>query len=576
MSQVSNEFEKGTKAVVYARVSSSKQTKVGDGLGSQQTRCREYAKYKGLDVIETFSDDMSGSITTRPGMKAMLSFLRGHSKKQPVVVIIDDISRLARGIEAHLQLRAAIGQAGGILKSPTIEFGEDSDSILVENMLASVSQHQRQKNAEQTINRMRARTMNGYWCFQAPIGYRYQRTAGHGNLLVRDEPYASILAEALEGYASGQFDTQVEVKRFLESQADFPKDLNGTEIRNQRITDMLTRPVYAGYIQAPNWNVSLRKGHHEGLVSYETYLKVQQRLREGAKAPARKDINEDFPLRGFVTCGDCDKPLTACWSKSKTGAKHPYYLCHNKGCASYRKSIRRDQMEGEFEKVLRAMQPGDTLMGMATAMFKDAWSQRLAQAKQSLIGLRQNAGKIDKQIDQLLDRIVEADNPRVIGAYENKIANLEKEKLLIAEKLQNQSKPRHAFEEMFELALQFLSTPWNLWASGQIHLRKIVLRLAFAERIGYSRETGFSNPKKSLPFKMLEGVSMGKCEMARRGGVEPPTPRFVVWCSIQLSYRRQARRAVAAPSGEADVYGMPFCLASHQLTGMPLESRPSL
>ncbi len=25
--------------------------------------------------------------------------------------------------------------------------------------------------------------------------------------------------------------------------------------------------------------------------------------------------------------------------------------------------------------------------------------------------------------------------------------------------------------------------------------------------------------------------------MAHRGGFEPPTPRFVVWCSIQLSYR---------------------------------------
>ena len=30
--------------------------------------------------------------------------------------------------------------------------------------------------------------------------------------------------------------------------------------------------------------------------------------------------------------------------------------------------------------------------------------------------------------------------------------------------------------------------------------------------------------------------------MAHRGGFEPPTPRFVVWCSIQLSYRCVARR----------------------------------
>jgi len=29
------------------------------------------------------------------------------------------------------------------------------------------------------------------------------------------------------------------------------------------------------------------------------------------------------------------------------------------------------------------------------------------------------------------------------------------------------------------------------------------------------------------------------CELARRKGFEPLTPRFEVWCSIQLSYRRQ-------------------------------------
>lgn len=67
-------------------------------------------------------------------------------------------------------VRAALSEAGGKLESPSIEFGEDSGSILVENLLASVSQHQRQKNGEQTVNRMRARTLSGYlsgyWVFQ--------------------------------------------------------------------------------------------------------------------------------------------------------------------------------------------------------------------------------------------------------------------------------------------------------------------------------------------------------------------------------------------------------------------------
>ncbi len=516
-----------TKAVVYARVSSSKQTTRGDGLGSQETRCREYAKYKGCEVIQVFKDDMTGSLITRPGMQAMLTYLRKHRRKGEMLVIIDDISRLARSIEAHLQLRTMISEAGGILKSPTIEFGEDSDSILVENLLASVSQHQRQKNGEQTINRMRARTQNGYWTFQAPIGYKYQRTPGHGNMLHRNEPHASILQEALEGYASGRFETQVEVKRFLESHPEYPGDLPNGEIRNQRIKEILTRPIYAGFIEVPNWNISLRKGHHEGLISFKTFEKIQKRLNGNAKAPARKDINADFPLRGFVLCNDCGKPLTACWSKSKTGKKHPYYLCPSKGCPSYRKSIKRDVLEGEFETVLHALKPSKGLFDMAKAMFKNAWDQRLAQTLDRVRILKTDVNKIDKQIEQLMDRIVEAPSSSIVSAYEKRIAKLEKQKLTIEEKTKNGGKPPHAYEELFELALKFLSNPCILWDSEQLTLRRTVLRLAFAERIFYCRDKGLRTPQLSVPFRFLGNITQ-ECQMARRGGFEPPTPRFVV------------------------------------------------
>ena len=121
------------KAVIYCRVSSVKQVTEGHGLGSQETRCREYAAHKRYAVAEVFQDEgVSGGLIDRPGMQAMLSFLKKHRRRSEHIVIIDDISRLARGLEAHLQLRSAISQAGGKLESPSIEFGEDSDSILVE------------------------------------------------------------------------------------------------------------------------------------------------------------------------------------------------------------------------------------------------------------------------------------------------------------------------------------------------------------------------------------------------------------------------------------------------------------
>lgn len=170
-------------AVIYARVSGTKQVREGDGLASQETRCREFASYKKYDVVRVFADDMSGKFAKRPQMDAMLSFLRKNRKQNPVV-IIDDISRLARGLEAHMQLRASISKAGGQLESPSIEFGDDPDSIMVENLLATVAQHQREKNGQQTINRMRGRMMNGYWSFYPPVGYHFEKVDGYGKLAV--------------------------------------------------------------------------------------------------------------------------------------------------------------------------------------------------------------------------------------------------------------------------------------------------------------------------------------------------------------------------------------------------------
>ncbi len=509
------------KAVIYCRVSGAKQVREGDGLASQETRCREYAKYKGYEVARIFRDDITGKLATRPAMQEMLTYLRRH-KAQGRVVIIDDISRLARGLEAHLHLRTSLANAGGKLESPSIEFGEDSDSILVENLLASVAQHQREKNGEQTLNRMRARMQNGYWVFHAPIGYKYAKTKTHGKLLVRNEPLAGIVAEALEGYALGRYETQAEIKRFLESRPAFPKNEKG-EVPQQRVTDILTRPVYAGYITHENWDLNLVPARHEPLVTLEIWQRVQQRRSGTAKAPTRKNINADFPLRGFVLCGDCDKPLTACWS---TGAKkkYPYYLCDTKGCVSYRKSIRREKIEGEFEVIVQSLKPAPGLFALVKTMFKEAWGQRRAQAADMKQRLERDIVRLEKDTAKFLDRIVDATNSSVIAAYEDRIARLETDKAVATEKLREGPGRQRPFDEMFEQACLFLSNPWKLWASGQFHLKRILLRLAFTERIAYDRNSGYRTPEFSIPINYLKDLSMHKNEMVPRRRLELPRP----------------------------------------------------
>lgn len=506
------------KAVIYCRVSTKRQTKEGDGLASQATRCREFARYRNLEVVEVFQDSQSGSLIDRPGMQAMLKYLRAH-RRDNLTVIIDDLSRLARGVEAHIHLRTAISSVGARLASPSIEFGEDSDSVLVEHLLASVSQHHRQKNAEQTRNRRRARMLNGYWVHFAPIGYKYASKPGHGKILVRDEPLASIVAEGLEGYASGRFQIRAEVKRFFEQFPEFPTDAKG-EVSNEHVNRILSRVIYAGHIQSDIMDVSLRPAHNEPLISLETYQKIQQRMQEKPKIATRKDLNEDFPLRGAVHCSDCDHPLTACWTKGRS--KHyPYYYCFTKGCESYGKAIAREKLEGEFVNLLHKLEPSPSLFRIATKMFETWWRYRQAQIAQRGQSFEREIRKLDDKIEQLMDRLVEADSQTMVKAYEKRVRQLETDKAVLVEKSGQSMRPMRSFDAALRTALEFISNPHKLWDSGRLCDRRAVLKLAFPGGFKYHRNTGLRTTETPLPFKVLGEFMSKKIQMAEKAGFEP-------------------------------------------------------
>ena len=517
------------KAIIYCRVSSVAQTKKGDGLQSQETRCREYAGFKGYSVVKVVYDRaVSGKLLDRPGIKEIVQFLKREKNAEEYVVVFDDISRLARDIRTHMDLRDAVYATGAQMDCPTLEFRQDSDGLYFEGMQALNAQHHRLKNAEQTKARMRARAMGGYWPFRAPPGYKVAKVAGHGNLLVRDEPMASVMQEALEGFANGSLASQAEVKRFLEARPEFMAGRKRRELRYEDVIRFLTRPHYAGYIEFPEWGVTLRKGHHEPLISLEQYERIQERINGKARIMVRQNSGTDFILRGALACGECGNSMTACWSTSKSGKKHPYYLCFTKGCAAYRKSIPRDKIEGEFETLLQHMTPSEETFQIARAMFKTAWETRLAQANQIAAALKSEVVRLDRQIEQLLDLVVNANSGSTVGAYERRIAKLEKEKLSAAEKLNQKPGPKRSFEEMFEHACTFLSSPSNIWRNGSDAARKMVLKLAFTERLEYAREAGFRTPKTTLPFKVLGDFLSGRNGMAEREGFEPSI-RFPVY-----------------------------------------------
>ena len=509
------------KAVIYCRVSSPEQVKNGHGLTSQETRCREFAKYRNLQVVDVFHEEgISGGLIDRPAITKMLDFLR-KQKKEQFVVIIDDISRLARDLKAHIELRMAIQSAGGVLQSPSIEFGDDSDSRLVENLLASVSQHHRQKNAEQVKNRMRARMMGGYWIMKVPVGYKMEKVTGHGKMMVVDKTIAAIIKEGLEGYANDRFSTAAELQVFFQQQPNFPKSKKG-KVHYQHVVDIMNRMLYTGYFEFKQWDIPLMRGKHEPIISFETYTRIQDKMHGRSHAPARKDLHEDFVLRGFVLCDCCKVPLTSCWSAGRF-EKYPYYLCRNKNCKLYGKSIKREKVHYDFEELLKSITPSPAMIGLMEDLLEEAKERRFENHEEVVDNYKKEKQLVEAKIEQFLDRILTTQSPTLMATYERQIDHLESQRILLDEKISDLAIVDDSLETVNRTALDFIANPYARWASEGLSGKRLVLKATFSRALAYSKDEGYRTAALSLPFLVLRDLSDTNSSLVEHSGFEPLT-----------------------------------------------------
>lgn len=363
------------------------------------------------------------------------------------------------------------------------------------------------------LNRMWGRLKSGYWVFQAPTGYKYEKVGAHGKLLVRNEPIASAIKEALEGYASGRLGSLVEIKRFLDKNSVFPKDKTTGEVAIQRMRKMVTQPLYAGYIEHEGWSIPRIKGHHAPIVSLDVWQKCQDRLNGNAPSlPTKVNLNELMPLRGFAKCGCCDSTLSGGRSKGRN-KYYVYYECFNKNCDLYRKSIPKAKIEGAFEGLLTSMKPSETLFKLLYVMLKDLWDAQASNGADTLRRAKKELQTIESDIERLVDRTLDTSNATLTKRYEQHINELETKKMILAEKQGQIGKPQQSFEQVFRTAMQFLSNPLNLWKSSRLEDKRAVLKLTFSDQLSYHQETGFRTANLSLPFKVLGSILGDKKEM---------------------------------------------------------------
>ena len=429
-------------------------------------------------------------------------------------VVVFNLTRFAREKYDHFALRAHLKSLGISLRSATEPIDDTSTGKLMEGVLAAFAQFDNDVRSDRTRAGMRAALELGRWTFLAPLGYMNAPRA-MGKSLIPDPERAPLVRRAFQDFATGRF-TKHEVRKTVIALG--LKTRRSQPVPSQTFDGMLRNRVYIGQIDVADYGVSTR-GDFEPLVSEKVFYRVQAILDGRIEITGPRQRNDpDFPLRGYVHCEACGKPLTASWSKGRSDY-YAYYHCRGRCRAA---NISKTKLERLFVDELTRLQPTSGFMRLVKDRVLHAWRDLKADAKQRIAEVERK----QKAIQQRLDRLDEAflyERTIDIERYDRHRDKLREELMLV-------QMDRHAteLEEMdvegiLAFAERVLPSASNLWVQSSLNQKQRLQQLFFPNGVRFDGKKLIGTGTTLPVFNYLGSVSEQKKEVVDQTGIEPVT-----------------------------------------------------
>ncbi len=330
-------------AVIYLRVSTKEQAakdETGEGysIPAQREACLRYIAERGWNVADEFVDAGESARTAdRPMLKAML---RSVAEGEVGAVVVHKIDRLARSLEDHVAIRAALRRSGAQLVSVMENIEETASGRLVEGIHALMAEFYSANLSSEIRKGMDQKAKMGGWPTRAPIGYLNVRDKIAGKDIARvvlDPERALLVREAFRLYATGEYSLpELQAAMDAKGLTSPYASKGGAPVSVSKLAEMLANPFYVGVVA---WNGVRYSGRHKALIRETLFSRVQDVLRAHDIAGVRQRRHDHY-LKGLLYCGECARRLSLTLAKGKylyfyclgqrgqarTGCREPYVL----------------------------------------------------------------------------------------------------------------------------------------------------------------------------------------------------------------------------------------------------------
>jgi site-specific DNA recombinase len=397
--------------VGYWRVSTDRQGREGVSLENQAGAGARWCESHGGELVATFVEDESAWTkrgAKRPALAAALAFIRSQGGRVRFFLVYD-LSRFARSMRDQIRLTDELRALGVELQTCTLDLRDDAHGRAVAGYLGVTNQLQSDLASEKISATMLDVVRRGRSPHLAPIGYRNGRDSAGRKVIEPDPERAPLVRRAFELAASGVGPEAIAAE--LERLG--ARGRRGGRLRAQEVRAMLGRRIYCGVVESRKHGVEA-PGEHEALVDRELWERAQPGRRKvnltpGVKAlssPAlpHQRVHPDFPLRGFVRCGACGRPLTAAHSRGRHGGRFGYYHCWAAGCRAER--VRSVRLEAAFEARLGAVALSPVQVAGVEAVLAGLWRQRRADEEARRAAAERERAELRRRRDRLVEAFV--------------------------------------------------------------------------------------------------------------------------------------------------------------------------
>ena len=333
------------KGVIYARYSSDNQRE--ESIDGQLRECKAFAAKNDIQILDTYIDRaLSAKTDNRPDFQRMI---KDSAKGGFEVVLVWKLDRFARNRYDSAHYKTILRKKGVKVVSATESISQGAEGILLESMLEGMAEYYSAELSEkikrgQTENALKCRYNGGV----LPIGY----TVDENRNFQIDHTTAPYVLDAFKHYAEGATMQEITDEMNLKG----VRTKRGGKISINSVTRMLHNRKYIGEYQ---YRDIVYPNGIPAIVSVELFERVQERMAQTKKAPAKHKAEDEYLLTTKLYCGKC-----GCFMVGESGTSHMkdrvhrYYKCvsvkRHKGCD--KKTVKKEWIENlvidEIKKII--------------------------------------------------------------------------------------------------------------------------------------------------------------------------------------------------------------------------------